>query len=68
MECVLKNSLRKNKVHEGALIAIPTADGETVFPGMLGRAGKFFIFEMDTENSIRLKEKRENPMRKACNT
>ena len=41
-------------------IAIPTNDGENIFPKMLGRAKEFYIYE--TENSeIRFLEKRNNP-------
>lgn len=54
----------KNEPHSSTLIAIPTDDGETIFPGMMGRAGQFYIFEIESGESIRLKEKRTNPYAK----
>lgn len=54
----------KNEPHSRTLIAIPTDDGETIFPGMMGRAGQFYIFEIESGESIRLKEKRTNPYAK----
>ena len=63
-ERVLRNRSVKNKVRGGALVAIPTDDGETIFPGMLGRAQQFYIFEVESVESIKLKEKRANPYAK----
>jgi predicted Fe-Mo cluster-binding NifX family protein len=42
-------------------IAIPTNDGIYIFKGMLGRALKFAIFEVDPNNHYQLIEERANP-------
>ena len=46
----------KNKIK----IAIPTNDGENIFPKMLGRAKEFHIYEIN-EKKFRFIEKRNNP-------
>ncbi len=42
-------------------IAVPSEDGETIYPGMLGRAPRFYIFRVEKERFIRLVEIRPNP-------
>lgn len=42
-------------------IAIPTSDGVTVFPGMLGRAKEMYIYEIENGAQSTLVEKRNNP-------
>ena len=46
----------KNKIK----IAIPTNDGENIFPKMLGRAKEFHVYEIK-EKKFRFIEKRNNP-------
>ena len=41
-------------------IAVPTNDGENIFPKMLGKAKEFYIYKFEN-NKIRLLEKRNNP-------
>ena len=42
-------------------IAIPTNDGTTIFPKMLGMAKEMFIYEVKDETQFKLVEKRTNP-------
>jgi len=42
-------------------IAIPTNDGISIFPRMLGMTKEIFIYEIVDENTFRLIEKRMNP-------
>ena len=42
-------------------IAVPTSDRENIFPGMLGRARYFEIYELRVDYSVRYIECRENP-------
>lgn len=42
-------------------LAVPSNDGKNIFTGMLGRALKFLIFEIDLEGNYQLIEKRPNP-------
>ncbi len=42
-------------------IAVPSNNGETIFPGMLGRAERFYIFRIENEKDFRLVEVRSNP-------
>lgn len=42
-------------------IAIPTNDGKTIFPKMLGMAKRMFIYEIENGAKYRLIEKRTNP-------
>lgn len=42
-------------------IAVPTNDGISIFPGMLGMAKKMFIYEIEKGGQFRLIEKRDNP-------
>ena len=44
-------------------IAIPTNDGNNIFPKMLGQAKEFQIYEFEN-NKIRFIEKRNNPFEK----
>lgn len=60
----MRNNPDKNEQHENTRIAIPTDDEETIFPGMLGRAKQFFIYELKDGNTVELKEKRTNPYSK----
>jgi predicted Fe-Mo cluster-binding NifX family protein len=43
------------------LIAIPTNDGKTIFPKMLGMAKYFFIYKTLNGRQFKLVEKRPNP-------
>jgi predicted Fe-Mo cluster-binding NifX family protein len=43
------------------LIAVPTNDGKTIFPKMLGMAKYFFIYKTTHGNEFTLVEKRVNP-------
>ncbi|MBN2401102.1 MAG: hypothetical protein JXN64_01760 [Spirochaetes bacterium] len=43
------------------LIAIPTNDGKTIFPKMLGMARYFYIYSKTEKGSFILTEKRLNP-------
>lgn len=42
-------------------VSVPTNDGVKIFPGMLGRAKFFFVYEIENGGDIRLVEKRINP-------
>ena len=42
-------------------IAVPTNDGNYIFKGMLGRALKFAIFEVDRNSHYKLIEEKPNP-------
>ncbi|MBN2542183.1 hypothetical protein JXI42_04900 [bacterium] len=42
-------------------IAVPTNDGESIFPKMLGRAREFYIYEVGNSGEFKLIEKRNNP-------
>ncbi|MBN1467062.1 hypothetical protein JXA02_15005 [candidate division KSB1 bacterium] len=46
-------------------IVIPTNDGETIFPKMLGMAKYFFIYKAENEGLFALVEKRTNPYERA---
>jgi len=54
---MMMDSKEKNKYK----IAVPTNDGNYIFKGMLGRALKFAIFEIDRNNHYQLIEERANP-------
>ena len=41
-------------------IAVPTNDGTTIFPGMLGRAKIMHIYDLDESGHVRLIEERVN--------
>ena len=43
------------------LIAVPTNDGTTVFPKMLGMASSFYIYETLDSKQFTLAERRGNP-------
>ncbi len=43
-------------------VAVATDDGKTIFKGMFGRAGYFYIYQFN-KNTYKLKEKRKNPYR-----
>ena len=45
---------------EEILIAVPSADGEKIFHGMLGQAPYFYIYRIESNRNYRLLEKREN--------
>ncbi len=46
-------------------IAVPSNDGQTIFHGMLGRAARFSIYELDREKrKITFLEVRPNPYEK----
>jgi predicted Fe-Mo cluster-binding NifX family protein len=42
-------------------IAVPTNDGKTIFPKMLGMAKYFYIFEKNGEGQFDLTDTRSNP-------
>ena len=42
-------------------IAVPTNDGKTIFPKMLGMAKEFFIFKIVSKTKFKLVEIRPNP-------
>jgi len=42
-------------------IAVPSNNGKDIYKGMLGRADKFFIFEIDEGKKFSLIEERKNP-------
>lgn len=42
-------------------IAIPTNDGKTIFPKMLGMAREINIYEIEEGKDFKLVEKRKNP-------
>jgi predicted Fe-Mo cluster-binding NifX family protein len=42
-------------------IALPSDDGVTIFPRMLGRARQFFIYELNNSGEVSFLEKRINP-------
>jgi predicted Fe-Mo cluster-binding NifX family protein len=46
---------------KGLLIAIPTNDGITIFPKMLGMARYFYIYSLTSDSKFTLVEKRLNP-------
>ncbi|MBN2275862.1 MAG: hypothetical protein JXK95_16155 [Bacteroidales bacterium] len=46
------------------LIAVPTNDGITIFPKMLGMAKFFFIYNTTDNKKFTLVEKRDNPFEK----
>ena len=50
-----------NRKKKPIRIAIPTNDGITIFRGMLGRAKKMYIYEIENGVQVRLVEKRINP-------
>ena len=45
-------------------IAIPTNDGVSIFPNMVGMAKYMFIYEIENGKQFRLIEKRSNPFAK----
>jgi len=49
-----------NKSNKPLLIAIPTIDGQTIFPKMLGMAKYFFIYKTPDGRQFELVEKRYN--------
>lgn len=50
-----------NNSNRPVLIAVPTNDGTTVFPKMLGMAKYFYIFGTHDGRQFILVEKRDNP-------
>ena len=50
-----------NNSEKGVLIAIPTNDGITIFPKMLGMAKYFYIYTLTGDRQFTLVEKRSNP-------
>jgi len=50
-----------NNSNKPVLIAIPTNDGKTIFPKMLGMAKYFFIYKAINGRQFILVEKRTNP-------
>lgn len=50
-----------NNSEKGLLIAIPTNDGTTIFPKMLGMAKYFYIYSLTGGSKFTLVEKRPNP-------
>ncbi len=50
-----------NNTEKGLLIAIPTNDGTTIFPKMLGMAKYFYIYTLTEDSQFTLIEKRLNP-------
>jgi predicted Fe-Mo cluster-binding NifX family protein len=53
-----------NNSNKPVLIAIPTNDGKTVFPKMLGMAKYFYIFAINETKQFTFVEKRDNPYEK----
>jgi len=57
--------LRAQKMHNNSeksiLIAIPSNDGKTIFPKMLGMAKYFYIYSTTSSRQFTLVEKRYNP-------
>lgn len=53
-----------NDSQKSILIAIPTNDGETIFPKMLGMAKYFNIYQTTDGKQFTLVEKRVNPYEK----
>ncbi|MBN2612457.1 MAG: hypothetical protein JXB00_12940 [Bacteroidales bacterium] len=51
-------------IKKPVLIAIPTNDGITIFPEMLGMAKFFFIYRINNDREFILTEKRGNPFEK----
>jgi hypothetical protein len=48
----------KNEIY----IAVPSNDGETIFPKMLGMTAYFYIYRLNqTKQSFSFMEKRDNP-------
>ncbi|MBN2519654.1 MAG: hypothetical protein JXB17_04050 [Bacteroidales bacterium] len=52
------------KLKKHVFIAVPTNDGITVFPKMLGRARYFLIYTSTDNRKFTLVEKRDNPFEK----
>jgi predicted Fe-Mo cluster-binding NifX family protein len=50
-----------NSSEKSLLIAIPTNEGKTIFPKMLGMARYFYIYTLTDDNQFTLVEKRPNP-------
>jgi len=50
-----------DNINKHVLIAIPTNDGITIFPKMLGMAKYFFIYTTTDSRKFTLVEKRDNP-------
>jgi predicted Fe-Mo cluster-binding NifX family protein len=50
-----------NNSEESILIAIPSNDGTTIFPKMLGMAKYFYIYSATSSRQFTLVEKRQNP-------
>lgn len=50
-----------NNSEKGLFIAVPTNDGTTIFPKMLGMAKYFYIYSLDGGSQFTLIEKRLNP-------
>jgi len=51
----------ENSSEKTLLIAIPTNDGKTIFPKMLGMARYFYIYTKTGSRQFRFVEKRLNP-------
>jgi predicted Fe-Mo cluster-binding NifX family protein len=45
-------------------VSVPSSDGVNIFPGMLGKARYFFIYEILDSGEVTLFEKRDNPFEK----
>lgn len=54
------DTIKENKIK----VAIPTNDGTTIFPRMLGMAKEMFIYEIINKRQFRLIDKRVNPYEK----
>ncbi|MEA2103590.1 MAG: NifB/NifX family molybdenum-iron cluster-binding protein [Candidatus Cloacimonadota bacterium] len=55
--------MKNIKISNEVKIAIPTSDGENIFPKMLGMAKEFHIYETKNKQ-IKFLEKRKNPFEK----
>ncbi|MEA1986457.1 MAG: NifB/NifX family molybdenum-iron cluster-binding protein [Candidatus Marinimicrobia bacterium] len=55
--------MKKLELPNEIKIAIPTSDGENIFPKMLGMAKEFHIYEAKNKQ-IKFLEKRKNPFEK----
>jgi predicted Fe-Mo cluster-binding NifX family protein len=53
--------VRRNEKNAPIFIAVPTNDGNTIFPKMLGMAKYLFIYRIEDGLRFRLVEKRINP-------
>ncbi|MBA7540538.1 hypothetical protein ES705_32837 [subsurface metagenome] len=53
--------LKKMDNNAPVLLAIPSGDGQTIFPKMLGRAKYFYVYNIENGMHYHFLEKRNNP-------